>query len=69
MAGEHSSGIKFVENDNIKGYVILKAFDPGGFAFAGKAKSPSGRTVFFKNTSVLVEPPRGIKDLSHTKLN
>ena len=48
MAGEHSSGIKFAENDNIKGYVILKAFDPGGFAFAGKAKSPSGRTVFFK---------------------
>jgi serine/threonine protein kinase len=48
MAGEHSSGIKFQEGDVIKGYTILKAFDPGGFAFAGKARSASGRTVFFK---------------------
>ena len=48
MAGEHSSGIKFQEGDVIQGYTILKAFDPGGFAFAGKARSAAGRTVFFK---------------------
>ena len=48
MATEYSSGVKFKEAERIKGYEILKAFDPGGFAFAGKAKAPSGRTVFFK---------------------
>jgi serine/threonine protein kinase len=48
MATEYSSGVKFREGDRIKGYEILKAFDPGGFAFAGKAKAATGRLVFFK---------------------
>jgi serine/threonine protein kinase len=48
MSGEYSSGQKFREGDLIKGYEILKAFDPGGFAFSGKAKAPNGRIVFFK---------------------
>jgi serine/threonine protein kinase len=48
MSTEYSSGVKFREGDRIKGYEILKAFDPGGFAFAGKAKSATGRPVFFK---------------------
>ena len=48
MAKEHSSGVKFEAGDHIKGYEILKAFDPGGFAFAGKARAPNGRVVFFK---------------------
>lgn len=45
---EHSSGVKLREGDKIKGYQIKRVFDPGGFAFASKALSPSGRTVFFK---------------------
>lgn len=45
---EYSSGIKLREGDKIKGYLVKKVFDPGGFAFASKAVSPSGRTVFFK---------------------
>lgn len=45
---EHSSGVKLREGDKIKGYQIKKVFDPGGFAFASKAVSPSGRTVFLK---------------------
>ena len=49
MAGECVSGVKFKEGDEIRGYKILKAFDPGGFAYAGKARSPSGKSVFFKN--------------------
>jgi eukaryotic-like serine/threonine-protein kinase len=48
MAGEHVSGVRFREGDEIKGYRILSAFDPGAFAFAGKAQSPSGRHVFIK---------------------
>lgn len=48
MAGEHVSGVRFREGDRIKGYEVLKTFDPGAFAFAAKAKSPEGRTVFFK---------------------
>lgn len=48
MGGEYSSGIRFAENDKIQGYTILKTFDPGGFAFAGKAQAPNGRIVFFK---------------------
>jgi serine/threonine protein kinase len=48
MSTEYSSAVKFKEGNRIKGYEILKAFDPGGFAFAGKAKSPTGRNVFFK---------------------
>lgn len=48
MSTEFSSGVKFKEGDRIKGYEILKAFDPGGFAFAAKAKAPTGRPVFFK---------------------
>jgi serine/threonine protein kinase len=48
MAGEYVSGIKFKEGDNIKGYRILQAFDPGGFAYAGKASAPGGRPVFLK---------------------
>lgn len=45
---EYSSGIKFREGDRIKGYTLTKAFDPGAFAFAGKAESSTGRPVFFK---------------------
>ena len=48
MSTEYSSGVKFRERDRIKGYEIVKVFDPGAFAFAGKAKAPSGRHVFFK---------------------
>ena len=48
MSTEFVSGFKFAEGDTIKGYKILKAFDPGAFAFAGKAKATNGRTVFFK---------------------
>ena len=48
MSTEFSSGLKLKEGDRIKGYDILKAFDPGAFAFASKARSPSGRIVFFK---------------------
>ncbi|MEI7728110.1 MAG: protein kinase [Verrucomicrobiota bacterium] len=48
MSTEYSSGVKFKEGDKIKGYQIVKAFDPGGFAFAGKARAPTGRSVFFK---------------------
>ena len=32
----------------INGYVIETPFDPGGMAQAAKAKSPTGKTVFFK---------------------
>lgn len=45
---EYSSGIKLRERDRIKDYEILKVFDPGGFAFAGKARNAAGRHVFFK---------------------
>ena len=48
MAGECSSGVKFKKGDEIRGYKILEAFDPGGFACSGKARSPSGKIVFFK---------------------
>jgi len=48
MSTEYCSGANFREGDRIKGYEILKVFDPGGFAFAGKAKSGIGRPVFFK---------------------
>ncbi len=48
MAGEHVSGVRFREGDRINGYEVLKTFDPGAFAFAAKAKSRDGRTVFFK---------------------
>lgn len=48
MATEYSSGVKFREGDRIKGYEILRVFDPGGFAFSAKAKAPNGRPVFFK---------------------
>lgn len=48
MSTEYSSGVKFKEGDNIRGYQIVKAFDPGGFAFAAKAEAPTGRPVFFK---------------------
>ncbi|MEI6297194.1 MAG: protein kinase [bacterium] len=48
MSTEYSSGVKFREGDRIKGYEVLKAFDPGGFAFAGKARSATGRPVFLK---------------------
>jgi len=48
MGAEHVPGMAFQPGEKIKGYEILKAFDPGGFAFAGKAKAPSGRVVFFK---------------------
>ena len=48
MAGEHVSGVRFREGDHIKDYEILETFDPGAFAFAAKAKSTKGRTVFFK---------------------
>jgi serine/threonine protein kinase len=48
MGAEHVPGMAFQPGEKIKGYEILKAFDPGGFAFAGKAKAPSGRPVFFK---------------------
>ena len=48
MSTECVSGFKFAEGDTIKGYRILKAFDPGAFAFAGKAKAADCRTVFFK---------------------
>lgn len=45
---EFSSGIKLCEGERIKGYEVTKVFDPGAFAFAAKAKAPSGRTVFLK---------------------
>ena len=45
---EFSSGIKLSEGDRIKGYEVTKVFDPGAFAFACKAISSSGRTVFLK---------------------
>lgn len=48
MSKEYSSGIRFREGDRIKGYTIKKTFDPGAFAFAGKAESSTGRLVFFK---------------------
>ena len=48
MSAEFSSGIRFKQDDEIKGYRILKEFDPGAFAFPGKALSPDGRVVFFK---------------------
>ena len=48
MSIEYSSGVKFREGDRIKGYEILKAFDPGSYAYAGKAKASTGRNVFFK---------------------
>lgn len=48
MSTEYVSGFKFSAGDKIKGYTIVKAFDPGGFAFAGKAKAPDGKHVFFK---------------------
>ena len=48
MSAEFSSGIRFKQDDQIKGYRILKEFDPGAFAFPGKAQSPDGRVVFFK---------------------
>jgi serine/threonine protein kinase len=48
MSTEYSSGVKFKEGDRIRGYEILRAFDPGGFAFSAKAKAPTGRPVFFK---------------------
>ena len=46
--GEFSSGIKLSVGERINGYEITKTFDPGAFAFACKAKSPSGRPVFLK---------------------
>jgi serine/threonine protein kinase len=48
MSTEYSSGVKFKEGDRIRGYEILRAFDPGGFAFSAKAKTPNGGLVFFK---------------------
>lgn len=48
MSTACSSGIKLKEGDQIKGYQVLKIFDPGAFAFASKAKAATGRTVFFK---------------------
>ena len=48
MSTEYSSGVKFKEGDKIRGYQIVKAFDPGGFAFAGKARASNGGSVFFK---------------------
>jgi serine/threonine protein kinase len=48
MGREHSSGQQFVVGDLIKGYEILKVFDPGAYAFAGKARAPNGQMVFFK---------------------
>jgi serine/threonine protein kinase len=45
---DFSSGIKLQEGDIIKGYEVKKVFDPGAFAFASKAVSPTGRVVFFK---------------------
>jgi len=48
MSTEYVSGFKFAEGDTIRGYKILKAFDPGAFAYAGKARAPGGRLVFFK---------------------
>lgn len=48
MSTEFSSGFSFRVGEKIKGYEILQVFEPGGFAFAGKARAPNGRTVFFK---------------------
>ena len=48
MSTEYSSGIKIKDGDQIKGYQIVKTFDSGAFAFAAKAKTPTGRSVFFK---------------------
>ncbi len=51
MAKEHSSGIRFSKGDIINGYKILEDFDPGAFAFTGRAETTRGGkkiTVFFK---------------------
>lgn len=40
--------LKVSAGRDIKGYEIIKTFDSGAFAFAAKAKAPTGRTVFFK---------------------
>ena len=48
MGTEFSSGVKFRVGDRIKGYEIVQVFDPGAFAFAGQARTASGRPVFFK---------------------
>lgn len=48
MSTEYSSGVKFKEGDTIGSYQIVKAFDPGGFAFSAKANALTGRSVFFK---------------------
>jgi hypothetical protein len=48
VAGEYASGIRFKEGDEIRGYRILAVFDPGNFAFSGKARAPNGKPVFLK---------------------
>lgn len=45
---EFSSGYAFTEGDSVRDYRIVRAFDPGRFAFAGMAQSAAGRRVFFK---------------------
>ena len=44
----YSSALKLKEGEEINGYQVIKVFDPGGFAYAAKAKAPTGRTVFLK---------------------
>lgn len=48
MSTEFSSAFSFKPGEKIGGYDILEVFEPGGFAFAGKARAANGRTVFFK---------------------
>jgi hypothetical protein len=48
MGSECSPGVRLADGDRIKGYQVLKAFDPGSMTFTAKAKSAAGRTVFLK---------------------
>lgn len=48
MGREHSSGQQFMPGDRIKGYEIIKPFNPGAFTFPAIARAPNGRLVFLK---------------------
>ena len=48
MGREHSSGQQFMPGDRIKGYEIVKVFNPGAFTFTGIARAPNSQRVFIK---------------------
>ncbi len=48
MGREHSSGQQFMLGDRIKGYEIVKTFNPGAFTFPGIARASNGQKVFIK---------------------